>query len=90
MEPTYSEGAGGVTGCRARTDICAVEGCKERPRPRVCIYDGTYHRHGAMHYGDNHPSTLKFRKDGWFWVCDKHHQHLSDELIQKRSYIGRR
>lgn len=80
MQEQYSPGAGGASGVRARTDLCAVEGCEKRARPQLCPYDGRYHGHGAIHYDCGHPkSQLQFRKGGWFWVCDEHYTVLVKE-----------
>jgi hypothetical protein len=55
---------------------CAVVDCPEEGRTQVCPYDGKYHHHGRIHYGNDHPKTkdlLTFREGaGWELVCDTH------------------
>jgi hypothetical protein len=55
---------------------CAVEGCTDRGRPQVCPYDGRYHRHGKVHYANEHPwhPTLAFRSGAWRGICDRHYE----------------
>lgn len=75
-----SEGAGGALGVTTNVSRCAVVGCNEPGRPQQCPYDGTYHRHGAVHYDCGYPtSALKFHKGDWYWVCDTHISMLAAE-----------
>jgi len=74
-----SQGIGGL-GCTANVSRCAVVGCDQKAKPQQCIYDGNYHRHGAIHYDCGHPkSKLKFHQGDWFWVCDTHFAVLRAE-----------
>ena len=62
---------------KPRAALCAVAGCTEPGRPRICPYDNRYHHHGCIHYSEER-SALHFR-DGWHWVCDEHFKILCDE-----------
>ncbi len=61
---------------------CAVVGCEHEGTPHLCPYDERRHYHGAIHYNCSRaePTTLTFKKDGWFWICEAHYQHLLTEL----------
>lgn len=55
-------------------NLCAIKDCPNPGRPQICLYDGKYHHHGCIHYKEDHPwNNFKFRKDGWYWVCDEHY-----------------
>lgn len=54
---------------------CAVLDCENEGRPQACPYDGQYHRYGCIYYDCGYPlPTLKFREEGWYWMCDEHFQ----------------
>lgn len=54
--------------------LCAVEGCENRGQPQICPYDGSYHRHGKVHYENNHPRhpDVKFKAGAWRGICKYH------------------
>lgn len=64
------------------TDIrlCAVEDCDGLGRPQVCLYDGRYHHHGFIHYGEQYPEMaelgLTFRTGEWRGICEPHYATL--------------
>lgn len=63
---------------------CAVEACEQEGRPKVCLYDGRYHHHGAIHYETAQRGKLKtdltFRDDHWYWICSDHYTQLKAEF----------
>lgn len=64
--------------------LCAVDGCERQGSPQVCLYDGSYHGHGRIHYDceraerSNH--GLKFRQDVWRKICAEHYDVLRRAL----------
>ena len=59
--------------------LCAVEGCDERGRPQVCPYDQRYHRHGCIHYENDHPfhPEMRFKSGAWRRICDPHYATIA-------------
>lgn len=62
---------------------CAVVGCAREGSPQICPYDGRYHHHGRIHYDCGYPvHSVKFRDDGWHFVCDEHYRLLDRERAE--------
>lgn len=61
---------------KSKQSLCAVEGCEHRGTPHRCLYDGSSHHHGCVHYdcaaAEATKHGLKFR-DGWGWLCASHY-----------------
>jgi len=61
-------------------DECAVEGCEKEGKSRICFYDREYHHHGRIHYDCGYPKhSVRFRKNGWYKICDEHYALLKKE-----------
>ncbi|HZJ67659.1 MAG TPA: hypothetical protein VFD36_29350 [Kofleriaceae bacterium] len=58
---------------------CAVVGCTAEGKPHRCPHDGTFHGHGRVHYNGPPTSSLTFRGDGWYLICDEHYEHVAKE-----------
>jgi hypothetical protein len=87
-EPVWGPWAGVP---KSKHSLCAVEGCEHRGGPQRCIYDGSRHHHGCIHYdctaAQNTTHGLTFR-DGWGWLCPSHYAVLVS--AQKRHEQARR
>ena len=64
--------------------VCAVKDCHQEGKPHLCLWDGAWHRHGAIHYNCEaaklavERSGLIFREDGWALLCDEHYKILEE------------
>ena len=67
---------GGGFGVMPPDETCAVEGCDNPGMPQRCPSDGSYHRHGMVHYNHMSGHSLTFR-EGWHLICDEHYKALT-------------
>ena len=58
--------------------LCAVEGCDRAGQRQVCLYDYAYHRHGAIHYVNDHPfhPDMTFKAGAWRGICNPHYADM--------------
>jgi hypothetical protein len=83
-EPTFGPWVGVP---RSKQRMCAVEGCAHEGVESRCLYDGSTHHHGCIHYecqvAEQTHHGLTFR-DGWGLLCPSHYRHLEQALIRYR------
>jgi hypothetical protein len=69
---------------------CAAADCPNLGRPQVCPYDGRYHHHGRIHYGDA-PNRgvgqegIAWRSEGWHLMCDAHYTQVEAWVEGRRA-----